>query len=416
MYLSFLILYNENVFRLPFMRYQLPAEQFNIEPETKENELTEEEKKRIDEALETERISEYRSDYGRPISQSDLIVINKVSEILDKMPLVNFEPTAVPAIKLHLYNFLKQHPDASENELTREINGCKRWSELEKEYSEEGNPLPTIGIEIEILKENLTSDKVAALDELGIPNYEEPVSTRIWEVNSDFSYSAWMQSRIIQELAAMGALPLEESADSRHRRVPPQRILSLHINLGLPAGITNNIMQRHRPDIEMLSDTLNYAFTSLRRLMRRPVAAYYPLQLGKKSKKFRKMVSAEISEDNDEHFRLELKAPEFRNYPSYRMLAETQRVGAMLFSYIKETEGLSLNTTEQRLAILWHDFSGEVAWQRSEYGLPSNAIDKDDRSRTEVVLNIANSDLRKTSREIFSRYAKKVGEIIKRPE
>lgn len=358
------------------MRHQLSAEQFNIEPEIKEKELTE-----------------------------------RVFETMDKGQLVNFEPTAVPAIKLHLYNFFKQHPEASENELAREINRCKRWSELEREYSEEENVLPTIGIEIEILKENLTPDKVAVLDELGIPNYEEPGSARIWEVNPDFSYSPWMQGRIIQELAAMGALPLEESVDGRHRRVPPQRILSLHINLGLPAGITNNIMQHHRHDIETLSDTLNYAFTSPGRLMRRLVAAHYPLRPGMKSKKFLKMVPAEISGDNDEPFRLELKAPEFRDYPSYRMLAETQRVSTVLFSHIKETEGLPLNAVEQKLAGLWHDFSGEVERQRSEYGLVSNAIGNDNRSQVEVVLN--NSDLRKTSREIFSRYAREVEKIIK---
>ncbi len=326
-----------------------------------------------------------------------MAIVEKVFAALDKTRLRNFEPTAIPAIKLHLYNFFANHADMDEEELQKEINKCKRWSEMEKEYGEKNNPLPTIGIEIEILKENLTPDKVAVLRDLGIPNHEEFNSSRIWEVNPDFSYSPWLQSRVIQELAAMEVLPLQEAIGSRYGRVPAQRILSLHINLGWPRVIIYKIS--HCNNIETLSDTLNYAFTSTKRIRQLKVLPYNL----KKSKK------SSSGKNNEVFFRLELKAPEFRDYPSYRMLAEAQRIGAMLFSYIKKMENLPLSPVEKKLADLWFNFNGEVS-EFKEYGIEPGALnDKPE----EAIKILANSDLKQKSREIFGRYARRAGEILK---
>lgn len=324
------------------------------------------------------------------ISDSDLAIVEKVFAALDEMRFHNFEPTAIPAINLHLFNFFKDHPEPSEKEFNKEINKCRRWSEREKEFSREGNPLPTIGIEIEILKRNLTPDKVAALNELNIPNGEEANSNKIWEVRPEFSYSPWIQSRIIQELAKMGALPLEKTGESRHKRIPKERILSLHINLGWPKEITYK--EIHCPIIEILSDILNYAFTSTKRIRQRKVDPWN-LKKGKRSRK-------------DEGFsRLELKAPEFRDYPSYRMLAETQKLGVMLFSYIKKAENLPLSPAEKKLVDLWASFNSEVSEKFKEYGIEPGALnDKPE----EAIRVLENSGLKQESREISSRYARKV--------
>ncbi len=337
------------------------------------------------------------SAYRHPISESDLVIVEKVFAALDKTRLRNFEPTAIPVIKLHLYNFFANHADMDEEELQKEINKCKRWSEMEKEHGEENNPLPTIGIEIEILKENLTPDKVAVLRELGIPNHEEFNSSSIWEVNPDFSSSPWLQGRVIQELAAMGVLPLQEAIGSRYGRVPAQRILSLHINLGWPRVITYKIS--HCNNIETLSDTLNYAFTSTKRIRQLKV---FPYNL-KQSKK------SSSGKNNEVFFRLELKAPEFRNYPSYRMLAETQKLSAMLFSYIKKAENLPLSQTEKKLADLWFNFNGEVSEQFKEYGIEPGELNE---KPEEAIRVLETTDLKQKSREISSRYARRVGRHI----
>lgn len=330
----------------------------------------------------------------RSISESDLAIVEKVFAVLDKMRLLDFELTAIPAIGLHLYNFFKNHPEPSEEELNKEINKCRRWSEMEKEHSQEGSPLPAIGIEIEILKRNLTPDKVAALNELDIPNGEEANSDRIWEVKPEFSYGPWIQSRIIQELAMMGALPLEETSESRHKRIPKERILSLHINLGWPRVL--NYKESQCPIIEILSDTLNCAFTSAKRMRRLKKLKVDTWNVKK-------------SENSGVFFRLELKAPEFRNYLSYRMLAETQKLGAMLFSYLKKEENLPLSQTEKKLADLWLDFSGEVSEQFKKYGINPGDLNENPE---EAIRTLENSDLKQKSREIFSHYARRVDRHI----
>lgn len=336
--------------------------------------------------------------YRQPISESNLVIVKKVFVALDRTRLLNFEPTAIPAINLHLFNFFKNHPELNEKEMNKEMNKCQRWSEMEKEYGKENNPLPTIGIEMEILKRNLTPDKVAVLDELDIPNGEEANSDRIWEVRPKFSYSPWIQSRIIQELAIMGALPLEETGEGQHKRIPKERVLSFHINLGWPIR-TYKISHCH--NIEILSDILNYAFTSTKRLRQLKVDPYN-LKQSKKSGG---------GKNRETFFRLELKAPEFRNYPSYRMLAETQKIGAMLFSYIKKTENLPLSHAEQKLADLWFNFSGEVIEKFKEYEIePGTLNDKPEK----VIKILENSDLKQKSREFFGRYARKIEkEILK---
>jgi len=335
--------------------------------------------------------------YRQPISESDLAIVEKVFAALDKTRLRNFEPTAIPAIKLHLFNFFKNHPKPSEKELNKEINKCQRWSEMEKEYSQEGNPLPTIGIEIEMKKSDLMPDKVAILRKLSIPNYEEYTVANVWEVNPDFSYSSWIQTQMLRELVAMGALPLEETDDGRGKRIPAQRMFPLHINLGWPIT-TYKISHCH--NIETLSDTLNYAFTSTKRIRRLKV---FPYNL-KKSKK------SSSGKNNGTFFRLELKAPEFRDYPSYRMLAETQKIGAMLFSYIKKTENLPLSPAEKKLADLWFNFSDAVSEKFKEYGIEPGDLSKKPK---EAIKILESNDLKQKSREIFGRCARRVGEILK---
>jgi hypothetical protein len=327
----------------------------------------------------------------------NMIVADKVFKALKKMSSNAFEPASVPAIKLHLYNFFKNHPRTNKKELNKEINKCRRWSEMEKEYRQKNNPLSTIGIEIEIKKSNLTPDKVAVLKRLDIPNYEEysapdfEVSQRRWEVNPDFSYSPWMQARVIQELAAMGALPMEETADGRGKRIPARRVLPLHINLGWPKELSYK--EKFFPYIEILSDILNYAFNSTKGLR--------PLEFNSWNVK--------NSKGGKAFFRLELKVP-FRDYPSYRMLAEAQKLGTMLFSCLKKTESLPLSRVEERLADLWLDFSSDVFEQSKNYGIEPGDLDK---NREKVIVVLENSDLRQKSRGILSRYARGVGEILK---
>lgn len=337
------------------------------------------------------------------IIESD--VMSRIEAGLVKLERGGLEPTAVPVTKFHLYNFLKQHPMASEEDFSKEVDRCRRYSEEEKEYSQEGNPLPTIGIEVEVPKKYLSKDKVAALNELGIPNCSEIEKTNLWEVAPNFTYSPWVQGRMLQELAVMGALPLEDFGGGS-KKINSEELLSLHINLGLPGGLMAKPRAR-QDDLYILNDAMNYAFTSENRLAHRKTpVSLFSRKMAKVSKK-----SGEASLDNWSSLstRLELRASEFRDCPSYRMLAEVQRLAAALFSFVKVKNDLSATEVEKKLAGVWLDFSNEARKEFEKHGLSPDVIDN---NPAQVIDILKSTDLRQKSRQIFSRYARRVGEVI----
>ena len=335
-------------------------------------------------------------------------VMGRIKSGLVELEHGGLEPTAVPATKFHLYNFLKQHPTASEEDFSKEVDRCRRYSEEEKEYSREGNPLPTIGIEVEVPEKYLSEDKVAVLNELGIPNYQESrtYSNALWEVNPNFTYSPWVQGRILQELAVMGALPMEDFGAGT-KKISSEELLSLHINLGLPGELLTN-PRVSQAEFYVLSDVMNYAFTSENRLANRKTNTSL-IRKSKNTKVSKKSGKMSLADHDSFALRLELRASEFRDYPSYRMLAEVQRLAAILISFMKVENKLPTTETEKKLAEVWPDFSNEARQEFEKHGLFSDVIDKNPAQGIDI---LKSTDLRQKSRQIFSRYARRVGEII----
>lgn len=335
-------------------------------------------------------------------------VMSRINLGLAELERGGLEPTAVPVTKFHLYNFLKQRPGASEEEFSREVDRCRRYSMEEREYSQEGNPLPTIGIEVEVPEKYLSEDKVAVLNELGIPNYPESrtYSDALWEVNPNFTYSPWVQGRMLQELAVMGALPLEDSGDGI-KKVSSEELLSLHINLGLPGELVTN-PRVSQSEFYVLSDVMNYAFTSENRLANRKTNSSF-IRKSKNTRTSKKSGRMPLADHDSFAMRLELRASEFRDYPSYRMLAEVQRLAAVLIAFMKVENKLPVTEAEKKLAEVWPDFSNEARQEFEKHELPSNIIDKNPAYGINI---LKSTDLRQKSRQMFSRYARRVGEII----
>ncbi len=265
------------------------------------------------------------------------------------------EPTAEGAIKLHIYNFLFKNPDASKEELKATFKKINKLSETEKEYSHENNFLPTIGIELEVPLKDLTYEDISVLNQLKIHNESaEDEFGLLWEVNPSFSYSPSVQSRIIQELAEMNAIPLKFDKRKRNphlKRVSEKTedILSLHINFGIPIKTTRQQLERGFlvPSF-LVNDLLNYAFTSPKRITNR-----------KTSTSLRFVHDAEDSEKNKNftNLRLELRASEFRDYPTYRLIAESQKIIALFIAHMKFNLGdREMNDKEKLLAQLWGGF------------------------------------------------------------
>lgn len=325
------------------------------------------------------------------------------------------EPTAMPAIKLYMYNFMAKHPEAKEVELKKAFSKVNRLSELESKYGHESNILPTIGIEIETPKVNLTYDRIRILKRLDIPNYEESADY-LWEVNPDFSYSPQVQARIIQELARMGALPLEEEPLSSRKKIPKSEFLSLHVNFGMPRDLNYEKVRDHKVKIREVNDILTYAFSSTDRLKNRKTSTSLKIQTGVQKSKKNSLEKPE-GRDRDYHdpIRLELRAGEFRDYPTYRMLSEAQKLVALLIAHIQEEENIAiLSPRADDLLNLWEKFEKEVQDLRENFNLSQNMIDS--YKLDDIVKILEETDLREKCRKIITKYSKEVAKILKLEE
>jgi hypothetical protein len=323
------------------------------------------------------------------------------------------EPTAMPAIKLYIYNFLVKNYEATKEDLEKTFIKINRLSELENEYSKENNLLPTIGVEIEVPRKNLTYAKREILTKLEIPNESE--ENGLWEVNPSFSYSPWVQARIIQELAEMEALPLENKTKNSQGKIVGKDLLSLHVNFGMPAEVTRRIMSDNRDEIVLMSDTLTYAFSSTDRIAGRKTATSVRWDDdAKESKKsINKKKKAKYLSNTDDLLRLELRAGEFRDYPTYRMLAEAQRLIALLISNIKENSDLfPITPKESTLVELWKKFENEVKILFQRFNLENEMIDSR-HGKTKIIEILNETDLRQQCRKIVTKYSKEVTKVLK---
>lgn len=330
------------------------------------------------------------------------------------------EETALPALKLHLFNFLLHNTDATEGELEEEFAKINRLSDIEREFSEEGNPLPTIGIEIELPRTHLSKKRVETLTQLGIPNEDAiDMEQEFWEVNPGYSYSPWVQARTLEELAEFGAIPLD--ANEREKRVSKNIELPLHINFGIPEHIhiseDRDMNSVEWSEVILLNDCLNYAFTSPERLEGGKYGrTYHTVKEGSRSKKSVRGKSGvtQIGTAGGLH-RLELRAFEFRDYPTFRLLAESQKIVAMLFAHLGDAR--LRNTQEAALAELWKNFSSDVRTLFAQKALAPNAIETFGEKIIKANFNeLRETDLRARSRAIVTHYAQGVTNIIARTE
>ncbi|MFA6227095.1 MAG: hypothetical protein WC631_01265 [Candidatus Paceibacterota bacterium] len=313
-------------------------------------------------------------------------------------------PTAVSAIQLNVFNFLRQSSGATDEEVMIRIEKLRRLSDKEKLSSNIKNPLPTMGIEIEIPMNVLDGKKVAILNKFFISNYRE-ILDDLWEVNPDFSYCAETQARIIQELAKMGALPIDRAT----KKIDDYSLLSLHVNFGIPSGITGEDLDKYQIKMELMNDVLIYAYSSINRIKGRKTNTSLTWNHAASSSEKNSNGIDQIRV-RSQAVRLELRANEFKDYPTYRMLSESQEIVAMFCSYLKVKEGLQYTFVDAYLSDLWDKFEIEVSNYLKSEGLSPNSVDM---NRDLVIEKMQNTDIQKWSRFLVFDYAKKVREVIK---
>jgi hypothetical protein len=314
-----------------------------------------------------------------------------------------FEKTAIPALRFHAYNYLANNPKAGRDDLKAELKRFQKISDQEKKYKSIVH-LPTIGIEIELPTATLTSEKVFVLEKLGIPNYEEE-HPGLWEVNPDFSYGPASQARVLQELARFGAVPLEPDENSKIGKIPSEESLSMHINFAPKDN--SDYRQIDFEGVDLVSGLLTYGFASPERLLNRKTSTAHEIKSDPQGDR------ANLFMPN---FRLELRAGEFKNFPTFRLLTEAQRLVALVFSekrYYTGDEKINRQDKKQlELKKIFSFLKDEIKEVMGQFNVVPKQMDET-RGEVQVLVEVLRTtDLQKRCRSIITKYSKEVAKIL----
>lgn len=366
----------------------------------------------FDSEYDDQHSSDFLDSRNFSLNEQDAELAREAEKIVHELDL---NETVVSIAKLYIFNQLRIDPDKTK--MNEVLNKIKNMAEVEKEY-ENNQLLPTIGIKIECHQFMLNPAKIAALRALMIPNESE--IDDLWEVNPDFSYSSLIQSRYLQELVKMGAIKVEKKDDGKSF-IPERHLLSLHVNLSTPYNKED--LKKYEEKIYLLSDALNYAFTSSERICGRKTVEsvkYKDATESKKSQDQKELFASkagkkrkkekEKDSNRSEFVRLELRASEFRDYKTYLMLEGAQRIGAALFSYIKSVDKKEVNEQELKLARLWRSFEKDyLEVMKKNQIRATNLVDKYPYQAAELAGKTA---LKEDCRKVVYQYARRVGEVL----
>lgn len=277
----------------------------------------------------------------------------------------------------------------------------KRLTNLVKEEivsSDLTNPLPTIGIEIETPRKVVRKEKfyeyAEFFDEIGMPRNKINRITfgeDCWEFSPSPSYCASTQSRIIAELIKGRFIPsLLFSKDGNDvRELLDDRLVSLHINLGIPE---NTKMQYLLDKGAGFPAILSLAFSSPERLRNRNSRAFWDL---KPSEETEKGKGGDLG-------RLEIKAVELRTENQYRLIKEAQLLGAAFFAFLIDKQ--------TPLGKIWSDLITEVTPVFKQFGVSyweSLPVDKET-----AYLIMRDTDLNKRLRHVVDRKAIEISQLL----
>ncbi|MCE9548914.1 hypothetical protein K8Q98_00735 [Candidatus Nomurabacteria bacterium] len=321
------------------------------------------------------------------------------------------ETTALPPLRLRIILDKLANPNLTNEEIyERNKAFAEHLSKRESEFMDPNNPLPTIGIEIEIPNEDFLPIFRSIFDQIDIPNVSETEGKH--EMNPNFSYSPWVQARMLQEITNLGIVPLKKGDGKKI--IDPEKPLSLHINFGIPNTIRNwermiegadsNPEATEVPELGLINDILTFAFSSSNRIKNRKTSESIHFHKGARE-------TLKDTGNNKFIYRVEFRATEFKDYSTYRLLAESQRIMGMFISSVKRQEKVPMSGAEEKLALLWDEFKKEAeAYLYGEEKLETNLFDKYMYLASRVMET--RPEVRKNCRALITKYSKRVAEIL----
>jgi hypothetical protein len=282
------------------------------------------------------------------------------------------------------------------------INRLERLREKEQKMANPYLPLPTIGWEVEIPRKPFKSSRAGMyalfFDFMGMPrnknfNFVVPgenpniykPSGLSWEFSTIPSYSAAVANRTLSELIKGGFIPhLVGSSTAKDRQeLLDDKLVSLHINLGIPSFMVNKLKQISlvsHEDAQLLISSFEFAFTSPERFAGRAQTAIALL----------KSAETTLKSWGSESYRLELKALEVGNFTTFRLMEEIQLVSAATFIYISEQDS--------PLIPVWQKTRFELKKVFQKYELSPEMIVK----KIEASEKVKNPDIQKELRQILT--------------
>jgi len=349
---------------------------------------------------------------SQDLSKEQVVALSSMEKVVER--IADIEPTALPVIKLSLFNFFNSHKTFTQEQLDQAINHAMRFSKMEKECSKEGNILPTIGIEIEVSDEILTRDRIRVLDACGIPNEAESQTDAyakpLWEMMAPPSYSSWTQGQYLQGLADLGGIPIDPATG----RVPEDEMLSLHLNFGIPEEIRGSDVYNFANVVSLTNNLIGFAYASPERIRGRKT--YDAMHLKSDAKGTKKNKNESDNDHGRVPLRVELRLGEFRDMPTYRMLTEVQRIMAMLFSSLKSRrKGTVLTEPERQLSVLFNQFQQKVTDiiepEVMKVGHPDymKIFDQDKELSASI---IENTDIQPKARKLIYEYSHLIAKVL----
>jgi len=222
----------------------------------------------------------------------------------------------------------------------------------ETNVSSTANPLPTIGLEIEspVLihkQKDIQTEYAAFFDALNFPHNDANTGTfGYFEISTSPSYHWGTQARTLTELIKGGFVPrcLNSDEPGDIRKYLSSRLISLHVNLGIPLVQAGEIEKNYgsvsgtadTDDVKLFAISLALSYTSPLRLQARHCAETFEFKESENTPK-----------TSSRHPRLELKALEVRDRNTYRAIAAAQYLGSSLFS--------ALGTQQSDLTTVWSE-------------------------------------------------------------
>lgn len=331
-----------------------------------------------------------------------LDLVDKIDTVLsERLGIMKDDKTGLSsALRLHMYNVFSENHDRET--VDREVAKMEKLVSDEDKYKNPLNPLPTVGIELEVPDKFLDKQKVKILDLLRVPNYMEinrQSGYQLWEINPNFSYNPSVQSRILQELASMEFVPLTERENGTYV-VDKNFPLSLHINFGVPFAVEEQT-DRLNLNIESkkFADIMTYAFTSPERMKTKKNDEIVTVRTGNV------LPSIKNKKEGDNLKRLEFQAAEFGDYPTFRLLKESQAIASALFSYVKSINGLKLSSQEEQLKNIWKNFVDDASATMGKRGLEFGEFSL---FKDKAIDALRDVEFVKQMRDVITRYSKSI--------